>query len=449
MSDFTRAYVKRLTGNQLAKDTFTMSVGQVLRLALQACYFIAIARTLGPTQYGAFVAIAAMVGLATPFAGIGGPSILLKNVSRDKGLLGVYWGNGILLITGSGALFSLILVGVGPRIFGNGLLIPILCFAVSELVLARIVELASFAWTALGRMRETALLNVYISLSRLICIIALALLKKNPDVQDWCLAVLVASVLCCLYSVIRIGPIGGIAFDLRRMRKELGEGTYFAVGSSAATFYNDIDKTMLARMGDLGSAGIYGAAYRLIDVSMAPIKAMTASAYAEFFRKGLQGPKATSDYAYRLIKRASVFGGGLFLGALVFAPVLPLILGSKFSNSVEALRWLAILPLLRCGHYFLGDALTGAGYNATRTIIQVAVAVVNVALNFYFIAHWSWRGAAWTSILCDGLLAAGFALALAMIQRWAKTKRIDAKQQPEPQGTTGGLVAAALGSERS
>ena len=42
-----------------------------------------------------------------------------------------------------------------------------------------------------------------------------------------------------------------------------------------------------------------------------------------------------------------------------------------------------------------------------------------------------------------------FALALAMIQRWAKTKRIDAKQQPEPQGTTGGLVAAALGSERS
>ena len=449
MNDAFRRLVSRITANQLARDTVTMSMGQVFRLALQACYFIAIARTLGPKQYGAFVAIAAMVGLATPFAGIGGPGILVKNVSRDRELLGTYWGNGILLIIGSGALFTGVLVVFGPHFFGRGLLIPILCFSVSELILVRIVELASFAWTALGRMRETALLNVYISLSRLLCIIALAFIKKNPNAQDWCLAILLASVVCCLYSVRCIGPIGGIAFDLKLLKRNLTEGTYFAVGASAATFYNDIDKTMLARMSDLGSTGLYGAAYRLIDVSMAPIKAMTASAYAEFFRRGLQGPKATSDYAYKLIKRASLFGIALFIGALVCAPVLPLILGKSFSHSVEALRWLAILPLLRCGHYFLGDAITGAGFNATRTIIQVGVALLNVGVNFYFIPHWSWRGAAWSSILCDAVLAISFASALAIIKRVQRRSEAAIEIGAETRNTPAAFVGSALGSERS
>jgi Na+-driven multidrug efflux pump len=72
---------------------------------------------------------------------------------------------------------------------------------------------------------------------------------------------------------------------------------------------------------------------------------------------------------------------------------------------------------MRCGHYFLGDALSGAGLNATRTIIQIAVAATNVGLNLYFIGHFTWRGAAWTSILCDGLLVIAFAAALAIVQR--------------------------------
>ena len=406
--------------SKLARDTAIMSAGQACRLAIQALYFVAVARTLGSQQYGAFVAIVAIVGIAAPFAGVGGPSVLLKYVSVDRELIGVYWGNGLLLILASGSFFTFILVIFGPRVIGSNLRVAIVCMAFSELILARTVDLASFAWAALGRMHKTALLNVYVSLSRLVCILLLSLMKAHPNVQEWCIAVLCGSIACCLYSVWGIGRIAGISIDLERLRKSLTEGAYFAAGGSAATFYNDIDKTMLARMSDMRSTGIYGAAYRLIDVSMAPIKAMTSSAYAEFFRQGVKGPKATSAYAYRLIKRAAPFGAILFVGSMVGAPIVTLILGKDFRNSVEALRWLAILPLMRCGHYFLGDALSGAGLNATRTIIQVIVAATNVGLNVYFIRHWTWRGAAWTSILCDGLLVVGFATALAIVQRYPR-----------------------------
>jgi O-antigen/teichoic acid export membrane protein len=156
----------------------------------------------------------------------------------------------------------------------------------------------------------------------------------------------------------------------------------------------------------------------------APIKAMTSSAYAEFFRQCVKGPGAPSAYAYRLIKRAAPFGAIVFVGLILGAPIMPVILGKSFSNSVEALRWLAILPLMRCGHYFLGDALSGAGLNATRTIIQIAVAATNVGLEVYFIRHWTWRGAACTSILCDGLLVIAFAMALVIVQRYPTNRRI-------------------------
>jgi len=147
---------------------------------------------------------------------------------------------------------------------------------------------------------------------------------------------------------------------------------------------------------------------------------MTASAYAEFFRRGAHGSASALNYARHLIKRSSLMGLFLCLMLLLGAPLLPLILGHSFENSVEALRWLAVIPLLRSIHLFLGDALSSSGYNGRRTIVQVIVAVTNVAVNFFLIANWSWRGAAWASILCDTLLLLGFVFVFRLIKRPAQ-----------------------------
>jgi O-antigen/teichoic acid export membrane protein len=250
-------------------------------------------------------------------------------------------------------------------------------------------------------------------------------MRRHPTVLNWSVAVFFGSLACCVFSGWGITRIARPSFDWKRLRTGWGEGAYFAVGSAAATFYNDIDKTMLARMADLTSTGIYGAAYRLIDVSMAPIKAMTSSTFAESFRRGAKGIRSAEEYAIFLIKRAALIGLALTIILFAGAPLLPYIVGRSFSRSVEALRWLALLPLLRSGHYFLGDALSAAGLNATRTAIQVAVAFINIGLNIYFIRHWTWRGAAWTSLMCDGLLILGFGAA----SRYASWRSMSARSQ--------------------
>ena len=39
----------------LLRDTTQLSIGQSLRLVIQAAYFVLVARSLGPDAYGAFV----------------------------------------------------------------------------------------------------------------------------------------------------------------------------------------------------------------------------------------------------------------------------------------------------------------------------------------------------------------------------------------------------------
>jgi O-antigen/teichoic acid export membrane protein len=87
-----------------------------------------------------------------------------------------------------------------------------------------------------------------------------------------------------------------------------------------------------------------------------------------------------------------------------------------------------VLPILKAIHYFGADALTGAGYQGLRTILLVAVALVNVVLNLWLIPLYSWRGAAVASLLSDGLFGLAIWSALWYLGRY--------REQPRAPGTT-------------
>ena len=63
--------VEYLSRSTLARNSCWMLFGQGLRLLIQCLYFIEIARSLGPDNYGAFVSVAALVGIVFPFASAG------------------------------------------------------------------------------------------------------------------------------------------------------------------------------------------------------------------------------------------------------------------------------------------------------------------------------------------------------------------------------------------
>jgi len=162
---------------------------------------------------------------------------------------------------------------------------------------------------------------------------------------------------------------------------------------------------MLARLSTVDAAAIYAVAYRFIDAAMLPIRSVAAAAYPQFFRRGTQGVTSSFALAQSIIRR-SVFYGAM-AGFLLFisAGVLPHIIGQEYARSVTALRWLCVLPAIKSIHAFLTDTLTGADYQWQRSLVLMVVAGFNILINLWMVRAYSWRGAVWSSIITDSLLA--------------------------------------------
>ena len=209
---------------------------------------------------------------------------------------------------------------------------------------------------------------------------------------------------------------GAPRLSLAALWHDAREGTFFSISTSAQTVYNDIDKTMLARLSTLSATGVYAAAYRIVDTSLTPVRSLVSAAYPRFFRVGTEGIDATYGYAKSLIRKTVVYGAADFVGLLLIAPLLPYILGPKYAGVAPAIRLLAFIPVMRCVHWFLADALSGANAQILRTVVQVGVAVLNFGLNLFVLPRWSWVGAAWTSLASDAVLMVAIYFAVQWIR---------------------------------
>jgi O-antigen/teichoic acid export membrane protein len=412
----------------LARNTGYVFLGSGLRLIIQALYFIEIARSLGASKYGAFIGVVALVGVAYPFADLGSGNLLIKNVSRDRSHFATYWGRALVTTACFGSfLLALVLVVSHFVLPANIPIRLVILIALSDILGLTTITTCAQAFLAVEKLNWTATLYVLISASRLIGATVLIGFTRHPSALQWgyvyFASTAVVTVISCLLVWSKIGPP---TLNWRRSIAEIREGCYFSVSLSAQTIYNDIDKTMLARLGSLDATGIYGAAYRLIDVSFAPVSSLLMASYAQFFRSGAEGIASCLKYAKPLLLRSIAYSLLICAILLVSAGAVPYILGAEYSRTVEALRWLSVLPFLKVLHYFFSNVLTGAGHQGLRTFVQLVVAVFNVAINLWIIPLYSWRGAAWSSIASDALLALGVGASVFVLCRRSRAVVLNA-----------------------
>ncbi len=419
---------KKISNSPLARNTAWMIFGQGLRVIIQALYFIEIARSLGVRNYGAFVGVVALVAIVYPFGALGSGNLLVKNVSRDKTLFPTYWGRALATTAICGSVLLLLVLAISQ--FALPPQIPLLLIAfvgAADLFGLNIVTISGQAFQSFERLNLTAIINVLMSAGRLLGAIILIAIHPHPSPLQWGYIYFTCTAIVAIIASIMVSTsLGRPLFLPPFSRKEVREGFYFSAGQTAQTVYNDIDKTMLARLGTLEATGIYGAAYRLIDVSFVPISSLLWAAYPNFFRAGNAGISAALNYAKPLLLRAVAYAAAICAILLVSADLVPHILGPDYAPTAEALRWLAVLPVFKSLHYFLSDTLTGSGYQAVRTSLQAAVAVFNVLINLWLIPAYSWRGAAWSSIASDALLVCAAATAVFILSRRSRSAVIAA-----------------------
>jgi O-antigen/teichoic acid export membrane protein len=280
--------------------------------------------------------------------------------------------------------------------------------AFSELVFARVVELAIQAFQAHDQLHKTANIGVGLSLARLAAVGGFAASGVHRSASTWSLWYAGATIVVAAASVcLMLKQLGMPRYQAGDARRHVRDSVAFSIGQASKTVYADIDKLMLSRIVGAGAAGIYTAAYRVVALAFTPVQAFVYSHNTRFYREGQASASRVWRFACRPFPVLAGYSALVGVGLFVAAPILPYILGTSFASAVNALRWLCLLPLVQTVHLLYGDALMGTGRQGVRGLLQLGTAGVNVGLNLWLIPRYSYRGAAVASIVAEGLLGIG------------------------------------------
>ena len=410
--------LKNISQKSLVKNSLWELLAKAINIGCQAAYFTVVVRVLGTENYGAFVGVTALAALIFPFANLGSGDVLIQQVSRDKKVFSVYWGNTLIIVLVASLLLTLIAYSISPFIFANITNLP----AISIILLADLTGLAMFivsakAFMSRNLLKNSSLLQIISTAIKLLAAIWLATLNK-PTLLQWSYLYLLSAIITAAWGIIWVSrTLGKPKVAVKTIPAMANQGIYFAIGESAYNINSDIDKTMLASMSTLEATGIYGAAYRLIQVGSIPIYAVLSASYPKFFQEGVKGVKGCLSLVKRLLPFVAIYGVISLAGFLIFAPWITYILGDEYQNAIATLRWLAPIPIIGSIQLLLANTLTGAGFQKTRSAVQVVTAIGNVGLNFWLIPLYSWKGAVWATLSSDTFRVVCLAIAVGWFYR--------------------------------
>jgi O-antigen/teichoic acid export membrane protein len=398
----------------MIKNASWMLCGQGVQLLGRITYFVIIARVLGPTAYGTFVACTALAATMAPFASCGTGNVLIKNVARNRNQLRTYFGTTLLATVACGSVLTLIILAlrtyVLPPAATAGMVIAI---ALADLFAGEVIGLCLYAFLALEQGHRYSYMA---GLSTGVRVLAAGfLLFMTPTATHWAYLYAISAGAAATIGLVAVCfCCGWPRFELRLVFPCIREGVHFATALSSQSVYNDIDKTMLARLASAEAAAIYAVAYRFIEPAILPIRSLGAASFPEFFRRGEKGISGSLALALSILRRSAAYGIFIAIALFAGATLIPHVLGPAYAQSTIALRWLCLLPAFKCIHIFLSDTLTGANLQWQTSSAQIAVCVFNIVVNLWIIRAFAWRGAAWSSLMTDGLLI----VLLYLIIRW-------------------------------
>jgi len=399
--------LNKVLKNAFVRDVWTIFSTSLLKILLQAVYFVIIARTFGPDEYGSFIGTLAVVSLFYPFASWGSNWLLIQNVSRDQSSFADYCGTAILKNLAFSSAFILIIsliLSLYP--IPNMSIYSVFLLSLANLIFLPLSDICRDAFMSVGLMKYAGIVITLLSVNRFLGSLALITLFETPTLLIWsvlyCIATFATTVIS---SILMFRLIGYPKFKLHRVTQELAQGFAFSIGASAESIYSELDKSMLVKLATVESVGIYGAAVQIFNVSLTPIQAVMMTAYRKFFQKGASGINGSLELAKKLLPLTLGYAGLGFVGIILFAPLLPKILGEEYADSALALMWFSPLIFMKATHSLAADVLAGANYQKARSISQVLVAFLNGVLNFWLIPLYQWRGALWATLASELLLA--------------------------------------------
>jgi len=380
---------------RLAANSLIQIVGTVLASAIGFVTFIVTARYLGPAIYGDLTAANAFLYVPTVLAEVGLSMIVVREISADEDSTEEIVGGSLPLravIAVATVTLSLLVAVALPfnhrtelAIFvgSPGAFFTVMTLAVQPVLQARLKMQWAVVATLIGRLATLGL--------------TVAALTGGLDYLAVMGATVVGLGLTLVLSVVFVRRLIRIQLrlDVALWRRLIGPALYLALALGIASITARVDTVLISLLKPSRDVGLYGAAYKFVDVSTLFASAIGISLFPVFSRFFATDPRR----ARRLLQKS------LDVVIAISPPLVVLIVGlahqiihysagHAFTGAIPVLQLLApslILVFLRAP---LSRFQIAAGAYKPLAWMMVAMLAFNIVLNVALIPPYGIKAAA-------------------------------------------------------
>lgn len=401
----------------LAGDTGWAAAGELAKTGSALLIVYLLATRLGPAEYGYFAGIQALIATIATLSYVWIGFLLLQEVVRDGRPSADAFASGLALVgITSGA--AVVVAGVlGLFLLPGVTTAVIVLFAVGELVGLGVVTVAASLVQATVSYSSSIRVRIQFLVLRVVAVIGLAFagdLSLFAVALSYCVVGLLSAAGVLVWVRIR----HGVSLRPRVPHwAEIRTGMSYAGTLLSNAVQEDSDKILLVRFGDPAVAGLYAAAYRLVQMAMLPVRALLASSHRTFLEHDPDEKGQHVRRSLRFTAPAAVYSVLAVVILVVAAPLVPRILGESYAGTTIMIAWLAPLIVLRGVSLFAFNGLMGLRRNGARLAIAVSTGLAAGVGGVLLIMGYSWRGAAVATLASEVLFVVLTWLALVHYQR--------------------------------
>lgn len=394
------------TVQRIAKNAAVLYAAHIITALLTLLLVIFIARELGDITFGKYSFALAFTAIFAIFLDLGFPTLIVRDVARDKSLASKYLGNiAVIKVCLSIVVFGLIALIINLMHYPKDTTAAVLIFGV-YIMFVSFAGMFRVIFRAFERMEYEALVMIL----RQLVIVALglaALFLGYGLIEIACVFLIGGAVDLMLSFLICSRKFARPKFEmaLDSLKHTIRVALPLSVVPIAAIIYVRIDMVMLSAMKGDAVVGWYAAAYNLV-LALKPLSQVFLSALFPVMAGLFISSISSLRFAYeKSLRYLFILGLPLATGTMLLSDrIILLFYGDQFTHSITVLQILAwdILLFFLCG--CLGVVLISIDKQNRMAAAAVGCALLNVVLNLLLIPRFSYSGAAIATIATESVL---------------------------------------------
>ena len=387
----------------VARNTLVQFAGRVITGLFWIAVLMILTRYLGVEGIGNYLLVLSLLALLN-VSDMGVYAIAVRELSSRPGTEDALMGN-VLLIRVGLAVVAMVLV--------SGL--ALLLSYPAEVTMAVCLASLSYLFTAIGTggLGTIFVANLRMEFQVLSNIVQHAVFLGLVGLvvsQGWGLIPLVlaydASILANTVAVFffsRRWVMPSLRLDLALCRRLLWASLPLGLAGIVSMAAFRVDILMLSKMKGAESVGLYGVAYRFVDLGLGASFFLAISVYPLLSQYHASGHSLGLQ---RLLQRSVDFTAllamGLCTSVIVFAePIISFLASDEFLPAAKTLRILSFALVLIWVNNMLNHALMAIGKQVMVLWVDLAGLAVNVGLNLILIPRFGFNGAAISTIVTE------------------------------------------------